>query len=551
VWRERPRGDFKNERYWRMWNTGNKGQMVGSIEARGPKLRIRDPKGRTVCVDLRGLAIAFGTGAWPRGKLPPWNPGAALGATRLSDSVGPSTNAAVQDVSDEGGRRRVQSGWVGEGVLAGYFADQCVKSGKTPDELTVLGGKNGRNADPFRLDTPSNRRFGDWYAEEFNRTYGAGSGHHLRGQHYVFSAGGRRMKPNGHFYLNDWTSWRWLTTKAAKFARWLGLVAWSRVPDARNENPVIYRPARAGEAEAKLLTALPVPDEIDVTPTPTLEGFRADQRYALAFFTEKSSVVSLLQEIGEPRGIDLCLSTGDMVDRRIWELAEAAHRDGRKLILFCVSDCDPAGYGMPRAIARKLQAHAVATFPGLEFEVVRAALTPSQARALDLPDAPLKSTELRAPKWRAAFGMGQIELDAALALRRDEFRAMIEAMVEPYFDDTLADRGDETESDWRERAEEVVRDSLLEREIAWLQARYDAARAEMEAVNARLAEIVADIELPPVPATPEPNMDGKAERRRPLIDSDWGFVKCTQALIADRDYAGGDEVDEDDDEDDE
>jgi hypothetical protein len=39
-------------------------------------------------------------------------------------------------------------------------------------------------------------------------------------------------------------------------------------------------------------------------------------------------------------------------------------------------------------------------------------------------------------------------------------------------------------------------------------------------------------------------MDGKAQRRRPLMDSDLGFVASTLALIADRDYAGGDETDE-------
>jgi hypothetical protein len=409
----------------------------------------------------------------------------------------------------------------------------------------VPGSKNGRATDPFRIDTKSNRLNAEWFATQFNSAF-IGIGKHLRGVHYVFSVGGEKVKPNGHPYLNNFPNWRFLIEKCAKFARWLGLVSWSRIPDARGSDPFVNRAARAGEAESKLLTAMPVPDELDVTPTPVLDGFVADQPFALAFFTEKAAVVTLLKAVAARCGGNLYVSSGDMVDRRIWEMARDAYADGRKLIVFTISDCDPAGHAMPRAIARKLQAHSVATFPGLEFEMVRAGLTPSQARALELPDAPLKETETRADAWTDAFDIGQIEIDAAVALKPDDFRAMIEAKVEPYFDATLADRVEEAASAWREEAEEVVRDRIPPHlELAILQARYDAARAEIEAVNARLEAIAADITLPDPPPPPTPDMDGKAERRSPLIDSAWGFVKGTLALIADRGYEGADdEVDD-------
>src|SRR6516162_2794521 len=80
VWGEqRPRGDFKGgrhgERAWAAWNANQSGQMAGSVEGRGPKLRTVNPEtGKTHCIDMRGLAIAFNTGEWPRGKLPPWKP---------------------------------------------------------------------------------------------------------------------------------------------------------------------------------------------------------------------------------------------------------------------------------------------------------------------------------------------------------------------------------------------------------------------------------------------------------------------------------------------
>jgi hypothetical protein len=46
------------------------------------------------------------------------------------------------------------------------------------------------------------------------------------------------------------------------------------------------------------------------------------------------------------------------------------------------------------------------------------------------------------------------------------------------------------------------------------------------------------ITLPDPPAVPEPDMAGKEERRRPLMDSDWGFVEGTLKLKADKPYEG-------------
>jgi hypothetical protein len=438
---------------------------------------------------------------------------------------------------------------VGDGVLARFFAAQCEAYGYSPADLTVLGGKKPtRIADPFRLDTLSNRRLGKWFAEHFNDIY-TGVGDHLRGIHYVLSAGGQRLKPNKIPYLNNFPNWRWLIEKCAKVARWLGYVDWWRIPDARNEDPYLYRPPRAGKAKA-VLPALPVPEAIDVTPAPVLEGFTADQEFTLADFSEKSSVAGLLREISEQKHINYYPASGDMVDRRIYEMARDAYADGRKLIVFTVCDCDPSGHAMPRAIGRKLQAHAVATFPNLRFEVVRAGLTPAQAKAMHLPDSPLKETEKRAEAWRAAFDIGQVELDAALALQPDRFREAIEAEIELYFDDKLAKEVETRKGAWEAEARAAVLARLYPLEMAWLQRRHDAACAEIRAVKAYREMLVERIKLPDLPEPPKPDMAGKAERRHPLIDSDWGFVKGTLALIADRGYEGADDVDDVDDIDD-
>ena len=115
---------------------------------------------------------------------------------------------------------------------------------------------------------------------------------------------------------------------------------------------------------------------------------------------------------------DLYLPTGEISDTLLYRIAKDAAEDGRPLVVFTVSDCDPAGHQMPVTIARKLQALRDLLFPTLRFEVVPAALTVEQVRDLDLPSTPLKETEKRADRWRAAFGVEQTEIDALATLSR-------------------------------------------------------------------------------------------------------------------------------------
>jgi hypothetical protein len=138
---------------------------------------------------------------------------------------------------------------------------------------------------------------------------------------------------------------------------------------------------------------------------------------------------------------------------------------------------------------------------------VRAGLTPEQVRALDLPSSPLKPSERRADRWREAMGIEQTELDAALALRHDDFIAAIEQVIRLYVDETLARRVDEAAAGWRSAAIDAVEEQTNAEELAELQDRYDRAREEVEAINDRLDEIAAEIVLPDPP--PPPERDGR------------------------------------------
>jgi hypothetical protein len=290
-------------------------------------------------------------------------------------------------------------------------------------------------------------------------------------------------------------------------------------------------------AEAKLLTGQPVPEAVDVTSKPVLEGFGADQRFALALFSEKSTAVALL---GDRFQTSTSTSTPA---RATWSIDPSGRwratdtKDGRKLVLLTVCDCDPGGWHMPIAIARKLQARAVCGFPGLRFEVVRAGLAPEHVRDLDLPSSLSKPTEARTDRWREMMGIKQTEIDTALALKRDEFISIIEEAILLYCDETLAGRVQEAAREWNDEAEEAIADQINDEEIMELQDRYDRAREKIEAVNQRLDDIVSQIALPPPPTPPEVEMDGSKESLRdPLVDPDWGFVEGTLRLNASKGY---------------
>jgi hypothetical protein len=516
----RPRGDFRSEGAWRAWNTANAGKRAGFLPSRAgdvPHVVVK-ANGESFRLDVRALVILFDAGEWPTGRLPPWT--------------------SLPTPSRQGGTIRMRAGRDHVGRLAQFFARQCEESGYEPDELTVLHQRR----DPFRLDIPTKRRDAEWFTAKFNRYFVDRDEAHLREIHYVLATAVPAIsRPTGQPYRNTHADWRWLLEEPAKTARWLGLVPWPRIVDSRSEDPVIGRTERAGEGKAGALVAeLPVPDEYDVTPTPVLEDFGADQPIALALFAEKSSPAEAMGRLASRFHANACVGGGDQVDRRIWEMARAAYEDGRKLVVFTVCDCDPGGWNMPIAIARKLQAFAVSEFPGLELEVVRAGLTPAQVRELNLPSSPLKPSEARADRWRGAMGIEQTELDAAMALQSEAFVAAIEQAILLYFDETLAERVGQATHDWRERARAAVEEQTNVEELAELQDRYDAAREEIEAINDRLNEIAADIELPDPPARPQPDMGAKAELRAPLIDSDWGFVEGSRRLKAEKAY----EVDE-------
>jgi hypothetical protein len=353
----------------------------------------------------------------------------------------------------------------------------CEEYKASLNDFTVLSAA----VDPYRLDTVSGHRDGQWLAEQLAKLYGAGQRAHWRGLHYAIVSAGDIKKPNGETYRNTEDDWQWLITNPAKAARWLGYVPFDRIVDQRNAAPIIHRKARVTPAAyLSIGIEVDIPDVADLEPTPGARGFVARQAFHFAIFGEKSSLEDVVKPIAEQFEADLYLPTGEISDTLVYQIAKDAAADGRPLVMFTLSDCDPAGHQMPVSIARKLQAFSDLFFPNLAFEVVRIALTPEQVRDEELPSTPLKATEKRASRWREAFGIDQTEIDALTTpSKRSVLQRILRRAFKPYIDSTLTRRVADAKAEWDSAAQEAVEQQI------------DAARLARirEEASARLGEL--------------------------------------------------------------
>ena len=295
------------------------------------------------------------------------------------------------------------------GILRRILETAAEEQEASLNDLTVLSAA----VDPYRIDTPANHRDGQWLAEQLVTIYGPTQRTHWRGLHYAIVTKGSIIKPDGDVFENTDDNWEWLSEKAGKAARWLGYIPFDRINDERNAAPIIHRLPRVNpEAFLSIGLDVEIPDVENIEPVPVARGFVARQAYNFVIFGEKSSLKDVLLPIAELHEADLYLPTGEISDTLVYQIARDANEDGRPLVMFTLSDCDPAGRQMPVSIARKLQAFADLYFPDLRFEVVPIALTPEQAKKEKLPSTPLKKGESRASRWKEAFGIEQTEIDA-------------------------------------------------------------------------------------------------------------------------------------------
>ena len=408
-------------------------------------------------------------------------------------------------------------------------------------ELSVIGN------DPFRLDTPKHNREGEWFREQVNKYLPDAPTIHLRGLHYVLVTKKAR-KPDGTVYRNNGDDWVDLGGYATA-ARWLGYVPFERLSDERNSPPTI-REFIQPEPRPRIWDAtdaeLPADSEFRAQAHAT--DFLGAQPYRLALWGEKSSLEDVLGPLCTRWEADLYLPSGDASDTMIYQMAKAAAADGRPLVAFYFSDCDPSGWAMPHIVARKLQAHQARDFPELEFEVRAVALHPDQVKEFGLPDSPIKDTDERGPLWEARWHVQQTEIDALAALEPALLRQIAEEAVGPFFDATLARRVRIAEADWEAEAQEALDEQLAGTEMDGLQAEVGERLAELQNAITAVEELKDEYDYeepklpdPDVPVPEETERDGLAPS---LIDSRWDWTEQTLRLLDRKRYGlGKDEYD--------
>jgi hypothetical protein len=387
--------------------------------------------------------------------------------------------------------------------------------------------------DPFGLDTPAKRRDAKWFAEHFNALVKTET-IHLRGFHYILVASGYVRKPNGRLYRNTFEDWSWLQDQAAKPARWLNYVSFDRIVDERNAKPI------ENVLWIKPFTRLQAPEMHDhdkavdlLLPTFATPYCSSGQAYRIVLIGEKTSLASVLEPIMQEYGTELVLPSGDISDTLLYGIADrAAHLDDRRLIVLYFSDFDPSGYNMPISAARRLQAFQARFFPSLEFELHRVALTLDQVIEHNLPSTPLKETERRSDKWRAAMGREQTEIDALAALRPDVMEQIARDAIAPFYDETLAAREAEAATEWL-----AQEDATLAAHPAY-QAALKQVAPLLDAAKRAHAELERDdIQPPPIPVVAA--VDSEVAAPEPLFTTDDDYDTATDKLLRHKAYETG------------
>jgi len=425
----------------------------------------------------------------------------------------------------------------GYGALRRVLEEHCTAEGCSLKDLTVLSKK----ADPYRVDIPTGHRVGAWVAEQLDRLLGDRRTH-LRGLHYAIVVTGDTVKPDGSIYRNTDDDWMWLSETAGKAARWLGYVEFDRIFDNRNAAPVINRKAKEQPgAFVSIGLDVDIPDLDDIEPLPCALGFKPRQPFCFSVFGEKTSLQDVVEPIAERHEADVYLGSGEMSDTLIHQIAKDAAADGRPLVVFTLTDCDPAGHQMTISIGRKLQAFRDLLFPTLRFELVPVALTVEQVRELGLPSTPLKETEKRADRWRQAFGIEQTEIDALATLRPDVLRDILDAAFDPYIDRTLRGRVTLAEVEWRRQAQEALDEQIDQDMLEDLRSEAAVRLSELQSaiddINYRLRLAADDRFTLPKIEVPQPELDETRVRQAlTALDDDW--ITATRALIRRKAYEG-------------
>lgn len=381
----------------------------------------------------------------------------------------------------------------------------------TVKALLALAPQN----DPFYTGAPATLEAAQWFADLWQRLGFEGrTGVHLRRVHYQLVSQESAIKSNGLPYENTEGDWGYLSN-ASKYARGLGLVDPMAFVDRRNPAPHIftgnYEDSRAPGYDVDApywdlpSIAAELAGEIDLRiPSPNLWGYdyyARNQPYHLELWIEKSTMDDVLLPLGRDLGLNVVTSLGFQSITSTIGLLQRIAEACKPARIFYISDFDPAGDGMPTAVARQLEYWLQEYAPGGDIALTPLALTREQVTEYHLPRIPVKDTDKRKASFEDRYGEGAVELDALEALHPGALRRIVRAAVAPYRDVKLQSRLYKAEEQAREdlgaawdEETEIVQAELdnLEQEardiLAGFEDRLQALRDELDGEMAPLRE---------------------------------------------------------------
>lgn len=375
-----------------------------------------------------------------------------------------------------------------------------------PDLLALA-----RNNDPFFCGSAAQLDKAQWFAELWQR-FGYSSGVHLRRVHYRLVSQHTPTMHDGTPYENTERCWGYLCD-AGKFARYLGLVPVEAFEDHRNPGAQIMAWPRDGEPEPDYSIDAPawyLPEiAVDLgdgltfsLPDPDITGYdyeAGDQPFHVELWIEKSTMNDVLRPVCSALAVNLVTSLGFQSITSVVAVLKRIAEHGKPARIFYVSDFDPAGDGMPTAVARQIEFWMADFAPDIDIKLTPLALTSEQVRAYRLPRIPIKDTDRRRGGFEDRHGGGAVELDALEALHPGALAEIVRRAVAPYRDPDLVRRLAIAER----QALRLVRQQWTERtanEAAMLAILEADALAIVDQYRGRLAELAAELaaELEPV-----------------------------------------------------
>jgi len=243
------------------------------------------------------------------------------------------------------------------------------------------------------------------------------------------------------------------------------------------------------------------------------------QPYLLEVWVEKTTMNDVLTPLCRRYGANLITGAGELSITATLDLVRRAEKAGRPCRIFYVSDFDPAGYGMPVSVARKIEFFLSEYDLDLDVRLEPIVLTRDQVRMYRLPRTPIKATEGRKGAFEDIHGEGAVELDAMEALHPGELRRIVEAAFLAYYDQEIEAEAREQQRLLEEILGEARSDALddLQTEVQELQ---EQLRGLFDKMTERLEAIEVDLEEYPVP---EP--DEAAESDGQLFSSKRGYME--------------------------